>query len=319
MISKVGEPRQDVLKSGTYSSVTLNMHMFHTTANTAFVAADFKPESVTVKVIHKTKTGIRTIMNDNLLVLGTYNALRGGLHYFIRGFDRIYPASGVKQYKQRVVTLRFGGCHRVDQGEEILVEVTPAVGCYSSNVDTSLSYVEFYANADIGYEAGYFQTRAEVVQPTTSNQSYSPGDNVTKLAFLNFDKDNLTDMVITTLGLSSDKLDMQLTDGKILAHIAAQENQTNWRYAGIPPTESVFRMADQLPQSFIIFDGEWPKNKDLDQTRLDISFNSANVVASKNWVVWTSYEATQEQVAKAVRREEKHMAEKVAKLPEKIK
>lgn len=313
MISRIGEPKQDVYMSGTYDGITVNALLFHSALNASISSADFKPEQVQVKVTLRRNNQTKVIMSDNLLVLGVYNTLRNGLHKFINGFDRVYPSNAAKAVTQRTVTLKFGGHIRVSQGDQLVIEVSPAIGSVSANLDTALTHFEFYANPSIGYESYTPATVSQVVQTNTSNQPFSLGDNVTRIAFLNFDKTTYENPVIGTMTLSSDKLDKQLTYAKILAHIANETTEDSAkRYGAAPPAESVYRLPDMLPQSFILFDGSFD-GKDLDNVRIDSTFESANVNTSKNYMIWTQYEADKEQFKEAQQIAEKHTIENIQK------
>jgi len=315
MNTTAGQSRMVDYKSGTFSSITVSAHMFATAVNTAIQETDFKPEQVQVAVTLKRGGRSEPIMNDNLLVLGVAKALKNGLHWFKSGYDRVYPSANTMHYKQRTVTLFFGAPIRVDTGDELVIEISPASACMNGNiVNLSTSFIEFYANPDIGYEMGIPYTKSRIIQANVNSEEFSLGDNVTKIWLLNFDKANLSEAVISSVMLTSDKYDNSYTFNRLLSlQAASPEFDTAKRYGAVPPTESVFRLPNVYPQSFILFDGSIT-DSDLDDVRLSINLNGANVNQSQNVVVWQCYSATREQINESLERQQKHLVENMSKL-----
>jgi hypothetical protein len=253
-------------------------------------------------------------MSDNLMVLGIFCSKNRGLDKFVNGFDLSYPAAGVFANKQRTVFLDFGGCVRVQSTDSLIVEVTPHLGCMNpATVNTSLSFLEFYANPAIGYELCIPTTSSQVVQQNTTNQPFSLGNNITKITFVNLDKPTYESPVISTVTLSSDKLDRQLTYNKLLSFLAAEPIwDVPKRYGTNPPAQSVFRIPDLFPQTIEIYNGGLD-DTDLDSVRLDITFNGSEVAVSKNYVVYRTYMVTAAQLEAAAARMAKHVQENIAK------
>ncbi|UAY54795.1 hypothetical protein [Arachidicoccus terrestris] len=308
MIVKVGESRQDIVRSGTYNSVNVNLYVVAAAVNTAFVDADVKKQNVSIKVVLKRSGQQHIIMQDNLLLLGTYNSLKKGYAEFNKGIVKAAAAAAVKEVRLFPVTLNFGGHIRVSDGDELIVEVTPALtGLFSANVDTALSYVEFQSNPSIGYEVGIFSTISEVVQQNTNKQSFSPGDNVVRMALLNFDKTSLASEVVTNLNISSDRLDVSMSFNQLLAaELLQYDDKQRLDYSTSTPA---------LPQSFFLFDG-LKTGDELDTVKVDASFNSANVASSSNYLVSTKYVTNIEMLTDAAERSAKHGQEKIDRINE---
>lgn len=320
MILNLGETKQDKYNSGTYDGIVLNVNLTAAAANTQLGSAAFNPSMVAVKVVLKRKGRTMGIFNDNLLLLGTYNTLKKGYHEFANGIDKVYPVSGVKHKLLKTVKLNFGGHLRITNDDLLLIEITMPSGSFGSTVDSSQSHVEFYATPSIGYEMFVPTTVCEVVQASAPSQPFNPGNNIIKLAFLNFDKNTLENEVISSLNLSSDRWDSSFTFNQLLAHnVQNFDEMPNARYGSTLPIDSTgtgraFRGLDYLPQSMVIFDG----NKDsteLDDCRLNVAFNGSQVAASQNFFVWTTYEANLTDVQAAIEREQKHVVEKIQKTP----
>lgn len=318
MLAKASEARQEKMSSGTYDAVCIAVNIQHTTANTALVPSDFNPALVQVKATLKRKNQPHIIMQDNLQVLGVFSTLTSRYNEFFNGIDKITPAAGKKAVSVRLVKINFGGPVRVNQGDELILEVSPSSACFSGNVDATSSFIEFYANPTIGYEQGLPSIMSEVVQATTTKQPFNPGDNIYKLAVLNFDKNDYADEVINNIALQSDRLDLSMSFNQLLVrHSALIPDSSQGRFGTALPVSlgapTVRRGLDYLPQSFLIYDGI-PLQKELDSVRVDIGFNGAQVAASMNYVVWSKIAQTLETVMEAAQREQKHDAEKLQKL-----
>jgi hypothetical protein len=319
MIVKSGESRQDTLRSGTYDGITFIANIQAAAADTALAASDFKPGSVSVKTLLKRNNKTHVVFQDTLLLLGTFNSVLKGYHEFVNGIDKVYKASGVKAVKLRPVTLKFGSPLRINPGDELFIEVTPAQsGTWGANADAGASYIEFYANPCVGYEVGVPSTVAEVIQANASKQSFNPGNGITDIAILNFDKDKLDSEVVSNLQLASDRLDLNLTFNQLLAHHLQQyDNMPAWRTGTTLPTtlagQDVFRGLDFIPQTYVL-----TKNIELAQVRLDISFNSANVASSQNYIVYRQIVTDKKTIVESIERQQKHVKENFNALPQTV-
>jgi hypothetical protein len=316
LVSRNGT-RQDKYNSGTYDSITINCLLKAAALNTAIASNAFDPSQVSVKVVLKRKGKTYVIMQDNLLILGLFNHLEKNLHEFVNGIDKVYPAADAKALKIRIARLNFGGHTRVGEGDELIAEVTVGSAVYSSAIDATESSFEFYLNPSIGYETGVYSTVSEVVQSNAPKQSFNPGDNITKLIYLNFDKQTLDTEVLSNVNIQSDRLDVSLTFNQLLGHHLSQYGEIPMaRYATSLPLSggnAVYRALDYYPQSAILFDGDKIANE-LDNLKVEMSFNSANVSASQNFLVWRRYETWPEIIIAAKERENKHINEKIEKI-----
>lgn len=319
MIVKAGESRQDTLRSGTYDGITFIANIQAAAVNTAIAASDYNPGAVSVKTLLKRKNKTHVIFQDTLLLLGTFNSLLKGYDQFVNGIQKVYHGAATKAIKLRPVTLKFGSPIRINSGDELFIEVTPAAaGTWGAGADASVSYIEFYGNPCVGYEFGIPSTIAEVVQATTSKQSFNPGNGIVDLSILNFDKDTHTNEVVSTFQLSSDRLDLSMSFNQLLAHHMQQYDEVAaWRTGTTLPTtlagQDVFRGLDFIPQSFVI-----TKSTELAQVRVDVSFNSANVAASQNYIVYRQIQTDRKTIIDGVNRQQKHTNENFKALPQEI-
>lgn len=320
MIAKIGESRQHNTYSGTYSGIEVNTHLVAANANARLAVADFDPQNVTIKVLLKRNNKTHIIFQDNLLILGMYNTILKNNHAFVTGLDLIPPASGVKHNLLRGVRLEFGGNIRVNTGDVLMAEITLAKAGYSANISQVETYVEFDFIPSVGYEVGIPSTVSQVVQNNTTKETFALGDNVTDIAFLNFNKNGYENPVFNNINLASDKLDLSLNYTQaITRHLDFYANTPNERYGStlpIHPTDAtgrVFKGSHYLPQSVVIISGD--QTAELDNVRVDISFNSSEVVSSANYLVHTKFETSLQIVNDAIERKEKHDKENLSKLP----
>ncbi|MEO8933120.1 MAG: hypothetical protein ABI295_02345 [Xanthomarina sp.] len=319
MIVKSGQTIQDTQTSGTYNGIWLQIYLLASIVNKAILRSDFSPAGINIKVVLKRKSGSTVMMQDNLQILGHYCSLKMAQNLFLDGFDKVYATASKKAIKLRSVFLDFGGHVKINSGDQLLVEVScAAVGTLSSNIDKDASFIEFWAASSIGYEEYIPVTVANVVQASTTKQQFNPGDNITKCAILNFDQDNIETEIVSNISLQSDRYDVSMSFNQLLAHSRSFYGQTeNARYGISLPIDAsgltVVRGLDSYPQTLVLFDGQNDK-KELDQCRLDIAFNSGNVAASQNFVVWTQNIEDLQTLLAAAKIEQKHNDEKLQKV-----
>lgn len=322
MIVRISEKQQMPLTSGTIEGVSISMYAVAAAVDTRLQPSDINPDQIQVKVLLQRRSKSNIIMQDNLLLLGLFNAQHKGMFEFIIGADHVAPASTVKHALQRYVNLMFGGPVRINAGDLMIIEVSVAkTGVVSSNVDSSSFYVEYEPMHCIGYETGLHQTIIDVVAANTTKQTFNLGDNVTAISFLNLDKNGHENPVVSNLSLASDRLDLSLSyNGLQARHLYNKSGQALERYGStlpIHPTDGtgrVYRGADYLPQSVIILSGQ-KLDQEVDNARLDIAFNSANVASSANFVAYRKYTSDQTTLLAAEERQQKHLAENISKLP----
>lgn len=324
MILKVNETRQEVYSSGTYDGIFVNVLVCANTVNVPLVSSDFNPSLVSTKCTLKREGRSIDIISSNLLLNGVFSTLQSKYHEFINGYDKVYASSSVKAVKLRTLFIPFTGSIRINKGDELIVELScPNSGAFSSNVDTNLSSIQFYVNPSIGYELFVPQIKHEVVTSSTPEQSFNLGNNITRIGFINLDKNTLVDEVINQLSLTSDYYDLNLNFNQLLALNSQNYGvMPNSRYGSVLPisatdlTGRALRGLDYNPQSMIIFDGV-SKASELQGSRLSLNFNSANVGTSQNYISYITYQTTKQVVADAIVREQKHMKEKINDTPSK--
>lgn len=319
MLVRPLQTQQDKYSAGTYDGIHINAQIVAAAVNTPLSSSAYNPDDITVKVVYKTKNGVYNIMHDKLSILGTFATLDNGLHYFRYGVTKKHAATAVKEERLHTCFLPFYGHIRVDSFEELICEVS--VGANAITADQNASIIDFYASPSIGYMTRIPLIKSEVVQANASSQPFNIGDNIIRLAFLNFNKESLAEEVISSLALNSDRFDMTYQFNQLVALRARTDYGYAERYSSALPisdavsTGRAFRGLDALPQSVVVFNG-YHDGKELDRARVNIAFNGSQVANSANFVAWVSYETSQNMVVAAAERENKHVIEKLDKLPE---
>jgi hypothetical protein len=324
MIVKTGETRQEVLTSGTYNGIFLNVTLFAQLVNVQLNAADWNPATVQVKVILQREKQQHFVMNDNFQILGLFNTVLKGEFEFYNGMDYIFPGPAVKNVRQHMAFLYFGMPIRVNLGFVLITEVTiPTSGTFSTDCDLSLCNIEFTANPSIGYERGIPSTVSEVVQESSTKQTFNPGNLVTDLCLLNFDKNDFSTQVVQTLNVSSDRWNWNGNFNQVyLNHILQYGFVPNFRYGSVlpiaasDPTGRVFRGNDQYPQTFYLFGGKTAMGRqELNKCRVDISFNGTQVAASQNYLVYRRFITSKNLIRTSEIRAHKHAEENIKDVP----
>lgn len=296
-----------VKQSGTFDSLYIGAYLVHGTANTSIVAGDFDPSQVSVKLTVKRSNGTedKIFNNDSLHLLGSFQTLDKGYNEFKNGMTLVTKDVAVKEQVLRFVRLEFGGHIRVNAGDIMTAEISVAKsGAFSANLDTALSYVEFEICESIGYQYGVPETRFIAITAGSPSVKETVGDNVTRLAMLNFDQTGIETDVVTKLGLQSDKLDTSYTFNQLLAL-----NVENIPAPSLAKYSGVTRIIGYLPQCYLLHDAK-KTNTELSKCVLDASFNSANVTQGQNYIAVRRFYTSKDMIKNAEDRRAKHNAER---------
>jgi len=316
MIVRVGESQRLDVNSGTVGGILLHAYMVGAAVNTEIVGSDWLSQLFQCKTTLHRKGIDYTIHNDNLLLLGTYNMRKNSYERFLNGYDLVLPGVATANIKIRAVYIKFRSPIRIGQGERLSMEFTANTGMFSANVNTSLSYVDFIQSPTIGYEYGIPQTKFSVIQTNASNQEGVNCDNVKHIEFINFDQDDWTNQVLSNISLSSDKLNYSATVNQLIASDGVKWPMNKpYRFStGLPATGFAPQMGlDWLPQSLTIFEAGDPVHA-LNQARVMLTFNSANVNASQNYIGFDTLYVDPRSVMASVNRQAKHAKENIARL-----
>ena len=177
-------------------------------------------------------------------------------------------------------------------GDDLLtVKVTANAGIFGNvNLYQSNSYLDFYVTEGIGREYYTPQTLVKLIPSGEGNPTYSLGDDVTAVTFVNLDKlnANSTDQVLQGITLNSDKLKVQ--DNYAIALVKRSND-----------FEDLVE-ANARAQSFAIARSA----VGLHNCEIALTANGANVTSGNNAIVYTKHLMNKSTYLKALNKEDKH-------------
>ena len=282
------------VQNSNVAALRLNVNATHTTAATAFSAALIDLEDVTIDIelerngqIHKVYKGIAL----PLLMASTYQS--AAFEQIVSGTVLVDLAqdTGVKEIASQLFDIDFGGILNLDGDDKLTIEVSVDSAAAGTGVDTAASDITIEVIEGIGYEVGTPQIIVKNIPASVSDETYSLGDDVQAIYFINTDKTNnlSANRVLSRLTLDSDKVKVkQDVDGLVSDRLE------------MFPTITAANLRNN---SFPIHLGT-----ELDSCSIDLTFTAANVTASKNFLVVVKSLATYETVSKVQSMQRKHSA-----------
>ncbi len=177
----------------------------------------------------------------------------------------------------------FGGIINVDGDDELTIQVKASEGCFSSTQAVPANcFIEFDVIEGVGLETETPYINSRVIEAGQSNPTFDLGDNVKEILIANYDKTNFlsSTAVLVDMSIDSDKWSRNDSYNEMLTRNQAQFQDV---------IQSLYRY-----QSFRIYSGY-----ELDRVKLNLKLNSPNVAASKNYVLWYSFETNDHVVTKA--------------------
>jgi hypothetical protein len=209
----------------------------------------------------------------------------------------VAQASSVKMVASQIFDINFGGIFNLDGDEKLNIEIDVPSSAAGVGVNTQSSGITLEVIEGIGYEIGTPQIIIKNIQASLSEETYSLGSDVQSIYFINTDKTtNLTaDRVIDRLTIESDKVKIKVdSDGLVSDRLE------------LFPT---IAQANLRNNNFVLHSGA-----ELDDVKIDLTFNSGNVTASSNYLVVVKNIATVQSVSKVQALQTKHEAKARRKL-----
>ncbi|MES2110944.1 MAG: hypothetical protein V4577_19460 [Bacteroidota bacterium] len=191
----------------------------------------------------------------------------------------------------------FGGVIDLQGDDKIYIEVQNLAGLFASDTLEAASYLEIKPVKCAGIERFIPNIRSWVVQANEQSNQYMIGDNVIRLAFLNYDKTDFKTAVLQNLIFSSDRLDETYTYQDLVANKLSRYGKQL-----IPHGDADQSVNIQQDQSFILTDF----HEEFDQVQLDVQFNGANVTAANNYFVAWTYKTDWTILRKAANKQAKY-------------
>jgi|GEM_PF-5826024 hypothetical protein len=308
-IIKLGTTDYLEVKGETVSAVRVRLYNVAKDVNVDLLPAYVDLSKVDVKITLERNKQVTTLMNDNLQKLGHYMHYKFGWIPFAEGVTMVPKGVAVKEENYRLVYLNFDGVINLSATDILKVEITlPLNGLYDiTKVDNVASYVDVSAEESDGYETHLTRIESFVVKDGEKEQSFTLGDNVTKAMLMNLDKDDYTQPVVKSMQFISNRwnfnslfLDM-VNDQYRLMDSNALENL------------GILRGEYPYPQTFVLFDHNATVNY-LHDLKLNFQFNEDNLNKSQNYIIYSHFTQTAEQVAKASTRKATDVASDAKKI-----
>jgi len=288
--------------TGSYRGVSLTTILTNAATNTAFTGDVVDMTNANIRVIWSDGKTEKVIVNDNLRnALACSQIENPAFEYVIdqtKIISTLAAGVGVKATALRSLVFDFGGVVTVPRGGSIYVEVQVSNGYYTSQCETSTSKLQFDLMEGIGNMDLIPEFRSKIINASVTNPSENLGDNITKLVVVNYDKTSFltADNVFNTLSIVSDKVKINDTFADLVGR--NEEKFTS-------QTDAQIRK-----QCWLLHDSD----VELDNVVLDGVTNSANVTASKNFILWKTYFTSPSIVQTAIIRREKHIDKGLVKI-----
>jgi hypothetical protein len=284
-----------------------------TTVNQDDSAAIIDASKVNVKVMLK-RGGQQwlEIMQGNLQVLSQFSNYMRALYRHanptatVQSLTLVAHAGGISGEYLVSYRLDFGGMINLYGEDELSCEINP-IAPFGADINLNASYLGCEFRDDVGVGAFIPVTRVIQVEGTNAKFDESLGDNVSEIAFLNFDKTGVltANRVIDSISLTSDKISFTKIYNQLIAErVAMFEDEDT---------------AANRNQSFMLFttgklnptSGEIAE---LDNVRLLIDLVTANNNTGKNWVVYRQVLIDPTTFNNAMELKEKHDAQTRSKI-----
>lgn len=319
MVTKYGESNKNSFQNKTINGFYVNVYLEHTTVNQTLLPTQygtnlqFDPSQISMKAMLKRDGKNIQLFSDNLGLIGRFNSILKGAKEWQLGTDKQRPAAGAVHKNVRTLFIYLGSHLNVKDTDECVYEMNVGRTSFLSPLDQNKCYVEMTPAFSIGYESGVYSQNFETVKAHTTSQDFNLGDNVTDIAFMNMEDSDVTDDIITSLMLSSDRLDLSLSQFDLINRNVqmfnfAPFNKTYDYSVGASNTNDAYVPA--FPNTFVLLSRE-----EIDQASLNVTFNPAAVNESKNYVAYRTFFLTREALGKSLKLSDKHKSENVDKLP----
>ncbi|MET3979984.1 hypothetical protein ABIB62_002673 [Mucilaginibacter sp. UYP25] len=234
-----------------------------------------------IQVILTRDSTPHVIMQSNLKILGLASTLNT--------LNQAAFAAGAPIAEQLVngqssmvsFNIPLGGVIDLHGEDTIYVEVQTNSGLFLNPALEAASYLEVKPMKCYGVEKMIPRIRAMVIQQNEASNQYMVGNNLIRLALLNFDKTDFKNNVVNNVVFSSDRLDDTYNFSDLIA-----KKQSQFGNQLISNAANDIAALIQNDQSFLLTDF----HHEFDAVTLDISFNAPNVTAASNYIVTWNYD-----------------------------
>jgi hypothetical protein len=252
---------------------------------------------INVKIVLKRGGREYVIAHENLQVLVQESMFWAGFEHALQKVS--LPLSGVLNVLPLIVDL--GAPINLFNDDELTIEVTSKTG-WNGDYSSSESSIEIESREAIGVETAVPFIKTKSIQATSSRIQESLGDSVTSIMFMNTeasrgvaDADKVFDSVIIT----SDKYNVSDNRGRLLSRRSTQFETS----AAATLRKENFRYTPEVM---------------LDNVTVTVETNGSNVVATKNYIVYRTLQATKDTIQRSIYTQNKHDQRNAAKLQAQI-
>lgn len=273
-------------------------------ANAGSTSVDFSKSTMLLTLIRDGKTHV--IYSGNLKVIGLASCLDTLAQSAFATTQASSQQIGSGQQALVSFTVPLGGPIDLHGDDIVYIEVNNNAGLFTSQALEPSSYLEVKPVKCYGIERFIPKIETRVIQANEQSNQYMIGDNLIKLAILNYDKTDYTQNVINNLVFSSDRLDETYTFADLISRKIERFGKQ------LIPVSPDVSLQIQEDQSFIVTD----MHEEFDAVQLELNFNGANVTAGNNYIVFWTYYTDWTMVAKADAKAESINASTAKKLDE---
>lgn len=243
------------------------------------------------------------ILQDNLKVLGVASTIDCLNEYAFAG-NNLQIDSNLGTFIGFVIP--FGGHINLKEDDFLFVEITNLQNMFSADVQNS-SYLETKLIKSVGYEEYIPSIKSKTVQANESTRKYDIGDNVKRVAVVNYDKTAFTNNVINNITVSSDRYNENLT---FLDLVLGKTSRYGKQLLPVAADQDI-SVSLQNDQSFVLMDF----HQHFNGVELDINFNSPQVAQGKNHIVYWTYRTDMTILQKAANMQSKHQQKAADAIP----
>lgn len=318
MIIRVDETRSQQITNSTINGFYVNVLLVAKLVNTLIkktsygTGIDFDASQVRLTATLKRDGKIYSLFSNNLGIIGQFNALLSGGKNWLLGTDYVRPTADNAHKNVRTLFVSIGGHLNLKGTDQIDIECTIGRNTFqTSTLEETTCYIDIKPAFSIGKEVGIHTLFSETIQAGTTSDTFNLGDNVTKIALMNFEDSSETLQIISNISVASDRFDQSFSLPDLITRnlimYGKQPYNKGYDRATGATTDSY---TPAYPQSFILLNDE-----EIDQARIDLTFDGSKVNSSKNFLAYQSFVTSLEIIQRGQYLETKHMEENLSKLP----
>jgi hypothetical protein len=267
-----------VYRGRKFGGIRVTATVVHNSVNTALTNVAFVPQNLTIEAsLYRNGKNHQICAGNGDSLMAASGWANSQWRFFQPGFAtntgfKITTAAAVAaaEVGQVVVDIPFGGVIDCTKAGEISLKANCASGTFATTMNLNLSNVTCDLIEVEGQECGLPRILTQVISPNEVNPTFSPGDGVRAVFFINRDKTTIltADSVISQVSVDTDSKSASWNYNQVLAERSKSFNDVE---------------DDKRCQSFCLI--PWDNNKLYMGVQIKPTLNTANVTASRNYFV----------------------------------